>query len=623
MDYDSSLKLPRITALALSRDGSRLVATISQYDEESDKQVSSLWELDQTGAGQPHRLTHSAEGESQPVFHDDGSLYFVSSRTNDGKAALWRLPAVGEAEKVLTRPGGIDAVRTGGGTVVVRTPVMPGADDAEADKKLREDRKSSGILHTTSPVTHWDRELGPDELRLQVVDGVDLTPDPGHALVETDCAVAPDGGTVITGWTAPDAGWAQIQVVAIDTTTGERWVLADDPAAAFHAMTVSHNGQYVAARRAQVPQPDVPPSQSLVLIDLTTGELRDLVNAADAWPTYQPALQFTEDDSALFFVANDHGEQPIMRVDLQTGELTRITRDGSYAELQVGTDAIYALRHSVDSPHSPVRVDLTTGEVVHLMPPTTVGKVERVVVTVEDGVTVEGWLLLPDSTEPAPLVINIHGGPHMAAGTWNWRWNSCLFLDAGYAVLQPDYSLSVGYGTAFIQRGWEGWGATAYDDLMAITDAVVLRPDIDADRTAAIGGSFGGYMVNWIAGHTDRFRCLVSHAGIWSFESQNMASDSPGYFGRQFGYPEERPERYADRSPSRYLANITTPTLVIHGRKDERVPFGQSIHLFNDLQRQGVESSYLSFPDEGHQVFKPANSRLWHTTVRDWLAKYL
>jgi dipeptidyl aminopeptidase/acylaminoacyl peptidase len=623
MDYDSSLALPRVTALALSTDGSRLVATISQYDEESGKQVPSLWELDPAGAGEPQRLTHSKEGESQPVFHHDGSLYFVSSRANEDKPALWRLPAVGEAEKVLARPGGVEAVRTGGGTVVVKTPVMPGAADAEADEKLRKDRKATGILHTTTPTRIWNQELGPDESRLQVVGGNDLTPEPGHALADMDFVVTPDGSTVVTMWAAPRPGWPQVQLVAIDTTTGVRRVLADDPSAGFRNAAVSHDGRYVAALRRQDPEPDVPPSGSLVLIDLTTGEQRDLVNDPDVWVCEPPELQFATDDSAVFFVVDDHGERPIMRVDVQSGELTRVTEDGGYQSLQAG-DALYAIRSSVDSPPSPVRVDLSTGEVVHLMPKTTVGKLERVATTLADGTQVEGWLLLPDTSEPAPLVVNIHGGPHMAAGGWNWRWNNALFLDAGYALLQPDYSLSVGYGAAFIERGWEGWGATAYVDLMAIVDAVVQRPDIDGERTAAIGGSFGGYLVNWIAGHTDRFRCLVSHAGIWSFLGQNSESDYTGYFGgRQFGYPEERPERYAERSPVTYLANVVTPTLVIHGADDERVPYGQGLHLFNDLQRKGVESAFLSFPDEGHHVLQPANSRLWHHTVRDWLAKYL
>ncbi|MEU4191118.1 S9 family peptidase [Kribbella sp. NPDC026611] len=612
-----------MTDLALSRDGSRLVATISQYDDESGKLVPSLWELDPTGAAEARRLTHSAEGESKPVFHDDGSLYFVSSRANDDKAALWRLPAVGEAEKVLSRPGGIDAVHTGGKTVVVTTSVMRGAADVEADVKLREERKTSGILHTASPTRIWDHELGPDELRLQVVDGIDLTPEPEHALEEMEFAVTPDGRTVIATWAVARPGWPQVQLVAIDTTTGVRRVLADDPTAGFYDVAVSHDGRYVAARRHVDPQPDVPPSGALVVIDLATGDLRDLVNDPDLWVSEPADIRFATDDSAVYFLADDHGDRPIMCVDLQTGELTRVTDDGCYANLQPAADAINAVRHRVDSPPSPVRVDLSTGQVVHLLPQTTVGKLERVGVTMADGVRVEGWLLLPDTTEPAPLVVSIHGGPHLSAGSWNWRWNNTVFLDAGYAVLQPDYSLSVGYGRAFIERGWEGWGATAYDDLMAITDAVVQRPDIDADRTAAVGGSFGGYLVNWIAGQTDRFRCLVSHAGIWSFVSQNSIADYPGYFGRQFGYPEERPERYADRSPVRGLANITTPMLVVHGSADHRVPVGEGLHLFNDLQRKGVESAFLSFPDEGHHVLKPANSRLWHTAVRDWLAKYL
>ncbi|GAB3946643.1 S9 family peptidase [Kribbella albertanoniae] len=622
MDFDRFLALPRPSALALAPDGSRLVAAIGQYDDASGKLISALWELDPTGATEPQRLTRSAGGESQPVFHADGSLYFVSAR-DDEKSALWRLPAAGEAERVC----GADDVRIGGSTVVIATSMLPGSKDAADDEAQRKERKTSGILHTSSPVRVWGSELGPDETRLQVANGIDLTPTPGNALIETEYAAAPDGRTVIAKWFVSRGDWPLVQLVAIDTATGDRRVLAEDPEAGFYSPVVSPDSRYVVATRWDDPQPDTAPWVTLVLIDLETGERRDLVNDPAVWPSDSATPVFTPDSSALYFVADDHGDRPIVRVDLETGVRTRITDAGSYTSIQVAPDgsALFALHHDMDSPHAPVRVDLATGDVVRLMPSEVElpGRVERVEATAPDGATIPGWLLLPNTDGPAPLVLRVHGGPDASAGGWNWRWNPWWLVAAGYAVLLPDPALSIGYGKEFIERGWQGWGATVYDDVIALTDVVEQRPDIDATRTAAIGGSFGGYMVNWIAGHTDRFRCLISHAGIWHLAGFQGTADYSGYFARQFGTPEDRPERYAERSPSQYLKNITTPILVTHGGQDQRVPTSQGNHLFADLQRRGVESAYLSFPDEGHMILKPANARLWNQTMIDWLDRHL
>ncbi|TDD59780.1 S9 family peptidase [Kribbella antibiotica] len=622
MDFDSYLALPRPSSLALSPDGSRLIAAIGQYDDETGKMISALWELDPSGTAEPQRLTRSAGGESQPAFHADGSLYFVSTRDDD-KSAVWRLPASGEAEQVCVA----DGFRIGGSTVVVTTSMLPGAKDAADDAAQRKDRKTSGVLHTSSPARVWDQELGPDETRLQLANGRDLTPTPGNALVQAEYVVAPDGRTVIAKWFVPRLDWPLAQLVAIDTATGDRRVLAEDPAAGFYDPAISPDSRYVVAARWEDPQPDTAPVLGLVLVDLETSDLREVVNGRELWPTDTTSPAFAADSSALYVVAEDHGDRPIVRVDLATGAQTRLTGAGSYQAIQVAPDgtALFALHHDMDSPHTPVRIDLATGDVVRLMSSEVElpGRVERVEATAPDGATVPGWLLLPNSDEPAPLVLRVHGGPSASAGGWNWRWNPWWLVAAGYAVLLPDPALSTGYGMECMERGWQGWGTTVYDDVIALTDVVEQRADIDATRTAAIGGSFGGYMVNWIAGHTDRFRCLISHAGIWHLGGFQGTADYSGYFARQFGTPEARPERYADRSPAQYLENISTPILVTHGGRDERVPTGQGNHLFADLQRRGVESAYLSFPDEGHMILKPANARFWNQTMIDWLNRHL
>jgi len=251
---------------------------------------------------------------------------------------------------------------------------------------------------------------------------------------------------------------------------------------------------------------------------------------------------------------------------------------------------------------------------------------EEVTVTVEDGTTVHAWLALPEAAAPdapAPMLLWIHGGPLNSWNAWAWRWNPWLMAAKGYAVLLPDPALSTGYGRSMVQRGWGQWGGTPYTDLMAVTDEVVKRPDIDETRTAAMGGSYGGYMANWVAGHTDRFRCIVTHASLWALDQFQGTTDHPAYWAREWGLPHVQPQRYEEWSPHRFADRITSPMLVIHGDKDYRVPIGEGLRLWWDLQRMKVPSKFLYFPDEGHWVLKPGNAEVWYETVWAWLATYV
>jgi dipeptidyl aminopeptidase/acylaminoacyl peptidase len=189
----------------------------------------------------------------------------------------------------------------------------------------------------------------------------------------------------------------------------------------------------------------------------------------------------------------------------------------------------------------------------------------------------------------------------------------------GYAVLCPDPALSTGYGHAFVERGWGRWGAEPYTDILALTDEVELRDDIDADRTAAMGGSFGGYMANWIAGHTDRFDAIVTHASLWNLEAFLGTTDVGSWWENEFGDRYAEPERYREWSPHRFVDRITTPMLVIHGERDFRVPVSEGLSLWTDLKRHGVPAVYLHFPDENHWIGKPQHVRLWYETVLAFL----
>ena len=275
-------------------------------------------------------------------------------------------------------------------------------------------------------------------------------------------------------------------------------------------------------------------------------------------------------------------------------------------------------------------MDVATGEVTPLptpgLPLEVPGTVTEVSASADDGIEIRGWLVLPPEASPerpAPLVLWVHGGPLSSWNEWHWRWNPHLLAERGYAVLLPDPALSTGYGQAFVQRAWGTWGDRVYRDVLALTDAVLERDDLDAGRTAMMGGSFGGYMANWIAGATDRFRAIVSHAGVWEMRQFHGTTDVPFSWEDQFGDAYGSNPRYEESSPHRRVAAIRTPMLVIHGALDYRVPVSESLRLFTDLRRHGVPSQYLYFPDENHWILKPRNGVLWYETVLDFLDQHV
>jgi dipeptidyl aminopeptidase/acylaminoacyl peptidase len=360
--------------------------------------------------------------------------------------------------------------------------------------------------------------------------------------------------------------------------------------------------------------------------------VRALTEGWDRWPH---SARWTPDGTALIVAADDQGRSPLWRVDAETGDPTRLTRDdGTYTDFEVSPDGrwVYALRSAVDSPPAPVRVPLDGTAAVQPLPgPTEAlgavvrvpGRLTEVTATAPDGTPLRAWLALPQDAgaqAPVPLLLWIHGGPLHSWNSWSWRWNPWIAVAHGYAVLLPDPALSTGYGIEFIRRGWGAWGDAPYTDLMALTDAAQERPDIDADRSAAMGGSFGGYMANWVAGHTDRFAAIVTHASLWSLDQSMATTDASYYWIREL--TEESKDA---NSPHRFADAVSTPMLVIHGDKDYRVPIGEALHLWWDLLSRSKADDgssphkFLYFPDENHWILKPHHAKVWYATVLAFL----
>jgi dipeptidyl aminopeptidase/acylaminoacyl peptidase len=246
-----------------------------------------------------------------------------------------------------------------------------------------------------------------------------------------------------------------------------------------------------------------------------------------------------------------------------------------------------------------------------------------------EGDKVHGWLIRPPGFNPNekyPVVFMIHGGPQGAwHDDWHGRWNLQMFTSPGYAVVAINPRGSTGYGQKFTDQISQDWTGKVYEDLMKGLDhALKTYPFLDGERIAAAGGSYGGFMVNWIAGHSDRFKALISHAGVFDLTSMYGTTEELWFPEWEYGGPPwKNPEQYRDNSPSGFVANFKTPTLVIHGALDFRVPDAQGLGMFTSLQRQGVPSRYVWFPDEGHWINKPQNRIVWWREVQEWLKTYL
>ncbi|MGO3314032.1 MAG: prolyl oligopeptidase family serine peptidase, partial [Brachybacterium tyrofermentans] len=530
-DIDGFLRIPRLASIATGSDG-QVVAAIQEADENGAKLISSLWELDPEGEAPARRLTFSDKGESAPVFAPDGSLLFSSARPDpeggaeDDTSAIWRLPRTGEAQVVASAAAGLTLLAVADdGQMLAATSVLPSGtlqDDAER-RTARKDAKQTTIWHTGMPIRQWDHEIGDQSRRLVLVspegDLTDLTPDVGTVtLYAASADLSPDASTVATSWTQRvRGGETRSSIALIDTATLRRTaLLSADEEAQYSTPLFSRDGTRLAVIRSTASSPTDTSYSRLDIHPIGGGEpvtaqLGDLSIGDLAW---------TEDGSLL--VAGDlHSSGAVLTINPSTGASRTVAADGVFSALAPAADGtLFALRNDVGTPSRPVRITADAAP-RELPAPGAVGALPGTLEWVEtdvDGITVGGWLCVPASAsaaEPAPVMLWIHGGPHGSYNAWSWRWCPWLAVERGYAVLMPDPAMSTGYGDAGLNRGWPRLPDVVFHECETLFDAVLLRPELDATRTAMLGASFGGFMANWIAGHTDRFDAIVTHAGLW------------------------------------------------------------------------------------------------------------
>ncbi len=639
-----------------SPDGRRIAFVVTTMDLEANRGRSDLWVVGADGHGL-RRLTTAAENDWNPRWADDHTLYFLSTRS--GSAQVWRLDLRGgEAERVTDLPLDVVALQVGPGAraLYLGIEVFPDCDDPVpcTARRLEERaaRKASGMIFDRLFVRHWDRwEDGRRNHLFRLPLGEDGRPagEPVDLMrgVDGDCPTEPWGGP--EDWTvSPDDRWVVFTAKVVPgseeawSTDWDLWAVPTDASAPPRCLT----GDNAAWDAAPAFSPDGsrlaylamarPGYESdrfrVVVMRWPDGERRVLT---EAWDRSPGGIVWSADGRALYATADNLGNRSLFRIDAATGEVQAVVgRHHNAAPRPLPDGSVVFLQDSLVSPAEVYRLE-PDGSVRQLtrlnadrLARLEFGEYEQFSFTGAHGDTVYGYLIRPVGFDPSrrwPLAFLIHGGPQGSFDDhWHYRWNPQVYAAHGYATVMIDFHGSTGYGQAFTDAINGDWGGAPYRDLMTGLDWVLAHePWIDPGRMAALGASFGGYMINWIQGHTDRFRALVCHDG--NLDEYMAYFDTEELWFPEWehgGTPWENPEGYRKHSPVEFVRNFRTPELVIHGARDYRVVDTQGLATFNALQRLGVPSRLLYFPDENHWVLEPQNSIQWHRVVLDWIDRW-
>jgi dipeptidyl aminopeptidase/acylaminoacyl peptidase len=652
--------LARLSDPQASPDGSTVAFVLSETDLAANRRRSDLWllDLDQPGAS-PRRLTNHRDNDTAPQWSPDGNaIYFISSRS--GSSQVWRVSAAGgEAAQVTDYPVDVANLRVAprGGRIAFTADVYPDCDHlACTAERLNENDKDNhtGTLHDKLFVRHWDTwedgrrsslftvALGPGgkaegepvEVSAEIDGDVPSVPFGGR----DEFIFSPDGDTLYfalreAGRTEPWSTNLDLFRVPADGSAAPENLTVGNDATDKHPV-VSPDGKTLAW--AAMRRPGYESDQlDLMVRDLARGETRKLT---ENWDRSVAEIAFAPDGESLYVTAGDVGTTRIFRVALANGAVEPVTPGLSAAGLAIADDGLVHVRDSFAEPADLYALPLEgEGEPVRLTAVNADALAEVEMAGYEQfsfegaaGDTVYGYVFRPvgfEAGETYPIAFLIHGGPQGSFGEgWSYRWNPQTYAAQGYGVVMVDFHGSSGYGQAFKDSINGDWGGKPLVDLQqGLAAAIKQNPWLDEDRACALGASYGGYMINWIAGQwPGRFDCLISHDGIFDLRSFYYSTEELWFPEWDFGAPYfETPEAFERWNPVTHVAKWRTPMLVIHGLNDHRVPAEQGLGAYTALQRRGIASQLLVFPDENHWVLSPGNSIQWHRTVAAWLERYL
>jgi dipeptidyl aminopeptidase/acylaminoacyl peptidase len=650
-DVNALLDLKRISDPQISPDGQWVAFTVRTIDLAANTRPQQIWIVPMAG-GSPKQITAEGNNNQRPRWSPDSKrIAFISDR--GGSSQAWLMDADGANPKAVTNLAAeADGVlfSPDGKNLLFTSSVYPdcGADDACNKKNIDAEKNSptKARVYTELLYRHWNvwqSKRRSHLLSIAISGGApkDLTPGardvpPFAVQGNDDYDLSPDGTEVCYAMNGDPvaATSTNSDLYVVPISGGQARKIVATPGAD-SSPRYSPDGKYI-AWLAQVRPGYESDRWRLMVLERASGKVTNLTDTLDRWVTN---LAWAPDSANIFFTTIDRGRQGIQLISVKGGAIrVAASGDGVLDEMQLTRDnkmMVYTQQTGV-SPAEIYRASSSGGVPVamtrlndsvldsHQLTP-----LEEFWVDTADGSRVQSFVVKPPNFQASakyPVILLIHGGPQGFWGhSWTYRWNAQVFAAAGYVVVEPNPRGSEGYGQKFTDEINGDWGGKPFDDLMAVADYIVGQmPYADGSRLTAAGGSYGGYMANWLEGHTQRFKALISHDGIF-----NMASEFGGTEELWFpvwemgGTPWDKPETYAQWSPNNFVKDFHTPMLVIHGEQDYRVPYEQALELFTALQLQKVPSKLLLFPDEGHWVLKPQNSILWYKTFIDWLDSWV
>lgn len=640
----------RIGDPQVSPDGKRVLYVRTTTDAQTGRRNGDIWSVPAAG-GAPAMFIGGERGENSPRFSADGSrIAFISSR--DGAPQVYVTDATGRTIRRITNlSGGVQPpliMSADGKRVAYVSDVYPSCPDEACNKRTREAAESDPVKVrrlTSLGYRHWDEwriDVRHHVIVTDVESGAtrDVTPGdfdaPQHFYEDNAIAFSPDGLTLAFSsnhegrdremwstnrdvWTVPVAGGA-LRKLTNNPAADEQPVFSPD------GRTIAMRSQ----RRAGFESD----RWYIDLYDVGTGAKRTLFTAPDL---SVDDFRFTPDGRTIVFAAAQQGAHNVYSIPANGGAPRLIVQGGSVSQFGVANDAIVFAKSTLTSPADVFRVAFAGGEPLQLTRENAgwLGQVEMPAV---NSATVRGagntpvqyWLIKPprfDATKKYPVVFLIHGGPQGDwPDGWSTRWNPALWASQGWVVAAPNPRGSTGFGQTFVDEISQDWCGKVMTDINAVAAAVSGLPYADTQKMGIAGASYGGYAVNWIIGHDNRFKAAVSHDGVFNLESMAMTTEEFWFTDWEFGGPPSSARaraNYARCSPHLTSARIRTPTLVITNDQDFRVPVDQGLQLFTMLRRSGVPSEVLNFPDEGHWVLGMLNSKRWHESVFAWMRKYL
>lgn len=652
------VNMERVGSPAVSPDATRVIYTVRSTDMEKNRGNTQLWMIDLRAAKPtPQRLTDHASSSADPEWSPSGdAVYFLSARS--GSSQVWRQPVAGGAPvKVTDLPLDVDNFRVAptGDRLAFSLAVFRDCADLACTKArldTKEKEKATGKVYDRLFARHWDTWSDHRNAVLfsaPIGAAGAITGEPVSLSGSLDGDVpskpfgdreeyrfSPDGKTVV--FSARIAGkteaWStnfDLYSVPAAGGTAPRNLTADNPAWDTKG-TFSPDGRTLAYLAMSRPGFEADRYQ-IMLMDVATGTKRPL---AANWDRSAGSLAWRADGKALIVDAEDIGQHRLFSIDVAGGKVTPLTDTGAVGAFDLRRDTLVYTHANLSAGAQLFSMKLgakpkqLTSLNTELLKDVRWGEAEQFSFAGANGDTVYGYVMKPWNAQPGqqyPVAFIVHGGPQGSFGnSWSYRWNPQTYAGAGYAAVFIDFHGSTGYGQKFTDSISNDWGGKPLVDLQKGYDAAVKKfPWLDRSRDCALGASYGGYMMNWIAGNwSDEFKCIVNHDGVFDTRGMAYSTEEQWFTDWENGGPYYKvPENHERFNPVHHVAKWKTPMLVIQGDLDFRIPTAQALGTFTALQRQGVESKLLVFPDENHWVLKPANSVQWHHTVNGWLDRFL